>query len=81
MATDPREMLLMLNQWDGCCIGIPPTPYDAIEVRLTAPPRNRQQRMAYYGSVTGRLSVEPYLIDSWLVGLYLMDDALFEMDL
>ena len=22
------ELLVMLNQWDGCCIGVPPTPYD-----------------------------------------------------
>src|SRR5262249_37925267 len=32
MAQEPDEMLAMLNQWDGCCIGVPPTPYDAIEV-------------------------------------------------
>ena len=29
-----NEALVMLNQWDGCCIGVPPTPYDAVEVRL-----------------------------------------------
>ncbi|MFM7135213.1 MAG: hypothetical protein ACKO0W_12970, partial [Planctomycetota bacterium] len=34
IAPTASECLVMLNQWDGCCIGIPPTPYDAIEVRL-----------------------------------------------
>lgn len=81
VAADPRELLVMLNQWDGCCIGVPPTPFDAIEVRLAAPPGHRLTRIALYGSVTGRLSVEPYLADNWLIGLYLMDDALLEMDL
>jgi len=72
---DPREMLMMLNQWDGCCIGVPPTPFDAIEVQLSAAPAQRRPQTSYYGTVTGLLLVEPFLIDSWLVGLYLMDEA------
>ena len=34
MAESADASLMMLNQWDGCCIGVPPTPYDAIEVKL-----------------------------------------------
>lgn len=71
---EPKEMLSMLNQWDGCCIGIPPTPYDAIEVHLKDA-ATKEQRMATYGTVSGRLSVKPYLVGDWLVGLYVMDDA------
>ncbi|MCC6677679.1 MAG: DUF3299 domain-containing protein [Phycisphaerales bacterium] len=73
---EAREMLSMLNQWDGCCIGVPPTPYDAIEVRLkdavTGP-----ERFATFGTVEGRFGVKPYVVGDWLVGLYTMDDAKF----
>ncbi|HMN95578.1 MAG TPA: hypothetical protein PKC43_05070 [Phycisphaerales bacterium] len=78
---DPKEMLAMLNQWDGCCIGVPPTPYDAIEVKLATAPRDRRRQLSYFGTTTGKLSVEPYLVENWLVGLYLMDDAAFTMDM
>ncbi|MGH7244529.1 MAG: DUF3299 domain-containing protein [Phycisphaerales bacterium] len=71
---EPKEMLSMLNQWDGCCIGTPPTPYDAIEVHLKDP-ATKEQRMATYGTISGRLSVKPYLVGDWLVGLYVMDEA------
>jgi len=70
----PRELLSMLNQWDGCCIGIPPTPYDAIEVKL-AKVVTSKERLATYGTVEGKLGVKPYLAGDWLVGLYLMEDA------
>ena len=79
---DTSELLVMLNQWDGCCIGIPPTPYDAIEVSLekAVPPGERHS--ISFGTLTGKLLVSPYLVENWLVGLYLMDDATvrFELD-
>ena len=78
---DTTEMIMMLNQWDGCCIGIPPTPYDAVEVKLTAPVAPGQRHAIRYGTVKGRLTVEPYLIENWLVGLYLMDDATLRLEL
>lgn len=78
---DPTEMLMMLNQWDGCCIGVPPTPYDAIEVKLASAPGERKRQVAYFGAVEGKLSIEPYLIENWLVGLYLMSDARFTLDM
>jgi len=73
----PQELLSMLNQWDGCCIGVPPTPYDAVEVHL-AEPVTKDQRAAVYGVVTGKFGVKPYLAGDWLVGLYLMENAEFE---
>jgi|GEM_PF-829318 len=70
----PTELLSMLNQWDGCCIGVPPTPYDAVEVKLTGTV-TKDQKLTTYGEVEGKLSVKPYLVGEWLVGLYLMDEA------
>jgi hypothetical protein len=70
----PRELLVMLNQWDGCCIGVPPTPYDAIEVR-TADVIKGDDRFATFGTVEGTLQVKPYVVGDWLVGLFIMEDA------
>ena len=78
---ESTEVLVMLNQWDGCCIGIPPTPYDAIEVALTAPVPRSERHAITFGSLTGRLQVSPYLVENWLVGLYLMDDAAIRIEL
>lgn len=70
----PRELLSMLNQWDGCCIGVPPTPYDAVEVHLKDVVA-KEDRLATYGAVEGKLGVKPYLAGDWLVGLYVLEDA------
>ncbi|GEM_PF-280035 len=75
----PNEMLAMLNAWDGCCIGVPPTPYDAVEVRLQDNATAEQMKMSW-GSVTGKFKVEPYLAANWLLGLYLMEDARLEAE-
>ena len=75
------EILVILNQWDGCCIGIPPTPYDAIEVALAKPVPRSQRHAISFGTLVGRLQVSPYLVESWLVGLYLMDDAEINLEL
>lgn len=78
-SADPKEMLVMLNQWDGCCIGVPPTPYDAVEVML-ASPATPSQRFSVHGSVTGKFKVDPYVDAGWLLGLYLMSDAQLKVD-
>lgn len=72
-ATD--EVLLMRNQWDGCCIGVPPTPYDGIEVKLNKPMAGQSSWRMNYGTITGKLAVDPYIVSGWLIGLYLLDDA------
>lgn len=80
VANRPDELLVMLNQWDGCCIGVPPTPYDAIEVRLTAPVTG-EDRYTTYATITGRLGVEPYVSSStdgklkFLLGIYVLNGA------
>jgi hypothetical protein len=74
LVEEPRELLSMLNQWDGCCIGVPPTPYDAVEVRLTKTVKG-PERLTSYGIVRGKLKVEPQLVGKWLVALYAMEEA------
>lgn len=78
-AQTPKEMLVMLNQWDGCCIGVPPTAYDAVEVRL-AKAGTAEDKLNVHGSVTGVFQVDPYESNGWLMGLYLMNDAHAEYD-
>jgi hypothetical protein len=73
----PKELLLMLNQWDGCCIGVPPTPYDAIEVVLDKTVEG-EDRFATTGSLLGKFQVKPYVVGDWLVGLYVMDRGDFK---
>ena len=74
VSTESDELLAMLNQWDGCCIGVPPTPYDAIEVTLNAVVPD-DDRTATFGVVEGRFGVKPYVVGDWLVGLYVMDEG------
>lgn len=76
MAASADECLLMLNQWDGCCLGVPPTPYDAVEVRLAGPVDTRGG-MLNHGTLRGTLRVDPYVMNGWLVGLYVLEDARF----
>lgn len=73
----PKELLGMMNQWDGCCIGVPPTPYDAVEVKL-ASKITEDQRFATVGNIEGTFTIEPFLTGDWLVGLYVMNDASFK---
>ncbi|MHC5026208.1 MAG: hypothetical protein ACYTGR_05525 [Planctomycetota bacterium] len=74
-AQSVSEALCMLNQWDGCCIGVPPSPYDAVEARLSTVYQPVPGHMMRFGTVTGQLKVDPYIVNNWLVGLYLMEDA------
>lgn len=71
---EPRDLLAMLNQWDGCCIGVPPTPYDAIEVMLKKPITG-EDVFAVAGGVTGKFQLKPYVVGDWLVGLYVMEEG------
>ncbi|MFT3686223.1 MAG: hypothetical protein QM783_15095 [Phycisphaerales bacterium] len=73
-STDPKELLVMFNQWDGCCIGVPPTAYDAVETKLDAPVKG-DDKFTTFGTVTGLFKVDPYVDNGWLLGLYMMDHA------
>lgn len=74
IAPSADECMVMLNQWDGCCIGVPPTPYDAVEVKL-AEPVDLSRGVPNYGTIRGVFRTDPYLVNGWLIGLYVMDDA------
>ena len=71
---DVDELLLMMNQWDGCCLGLPPSAYDAVEVRLERPQRVSRWT-TNFGTLTGKFQWDPYLSAGWLVGLYVITDA------
>lgn len=75
---ETRDLLVMLNKWDGCCLGLPPTPYDAVEVKLAEPMRLKGQHMLRYGTITGKFECEPFLVAGWLVGMYRLTDATLE---
>ena len=74
-----HEVLLTLNQWDGCCIGLPPTPFDCVETDLRKPINMRSKHLVRFGTVTGRMSVQPFAIGNWLMGLYRLDNATVDM--
>jgi hypothetical protein len=69
------ELLVMKNRWDGCCIGLPPTPFDCIEASLAAPLKLGAQHAISFGTVRGRLVVEPFKAGAFLLGLYRLQDA------
>jgi len=82
MVTEADEVLMMLNQWDGCCIGVPPTPYDALEVFLTRPLEAESGINIFnYGTVKGKLKVDPYVVNNWLVGLYVLESGTLELEM
>ncbi len=73
-----REIMVMLNRWDGCCIGRPPTAYDCMDVRLAAPMAVTGQHLFRYGTVRGRLRIAPFAAGPYLLGLYELQDATLE---
>ena len=74
IATTTRELLVMQNPWDGCCIGVPPTPYDAIEVVLNHDVDFGNSAVGY-GTVQGTFYLDPYVVDGWVLGIYIIEDA------
>lgn len=72
------EALVMLNQWDGCCLGVPPSPYDSIEVKMEVTMFAERGPSTPFGAVTGKIRIDPYLVNGWLVGLYIMEEASIE---
>ena len=67
------ELLVMKNRWDGCCIGLPPTPFDCIEATLAEPIKLGAKHSISFGTVRGRLAVEPFKAGAFLIGLYRLE--------
>lgn len=76
IATTTRELLVMKNPWDGCCIGVPPSPYDAIEVTLNHDVDFGSSAVGY-GTVQGVFILDPYVVDGWVLGLFLIEEATY----
>ena len=79
IAEEVENVLLTLNRWDGCCIGLPPSPFDCMETSLSRPINMRSKHLVRFGTVTGRMTVQPFAIGNWLMGLYRLDEAKLDM--
>ena len=75
---EAKEAMVMLNKWDGCCIGLPPTPFDSIEATFARPMPVQGQHLFRFGTIKGRLSIEPFVAGTFLLGLYRLEDAVME---
>ena len=75
---EAREAMVMLNKWDGCCIGLPPTPFDSIEASFAQPMAVKGKHLFRFGTFKGRLAVEPFVAGTFLLGLYRLQDAVLE---
>ncbi|MFZ9914727.1 MAG: hypothetical protein ACO3IB_05240 [Phycisphaerales bacterium] len=71
------NVLLTLNRWDGCCIGLPPTAFDAIDAAMREPIDMKGLHLIRFGTFRGRLVVEPIAAGGYLLGLYRIEDATF----
>jgi len=69
------ELLVMRNRWDGCCIGTPPTAFDCVEVTLTKSVPVRGRHLIAYGTIRGRLRIEPFRVGRYLLGLYRIEEG------
>jgi len=69
------ELLVMRNRWDGCCIGTPPTPFDCVEVTLSQSVPVRGRHLISYGTIRGRLRIEPFRVGRFLLGLYRIEEG------
>lgn len=72
------ELLLTRYVWDGCCIGVPPTAYTAVEVSLREPTTRRRLLESRTVSITGTFRIDPYEKRGWLLALYILEDAIIE---
>jgi hypothetical protein len=75
---EAKEAMVMLNKWDGCCIGLPPTPFDSIEAAFATPISVKGMHVYRYGTIKGRMQVEPFAAGSFLLGFYRLEDAVME---
>lgn len=72
---ETKELLVMLNRWDGCCVGLPPTPFDCIEAQLASPMKLGAAHTISYGTIRGKFIVEPFKAGTFLIGLYRLEDS------
>ena len=73
-----KNLLLTLNRWDGCCIGLPPTPFDAIDMDMREPVMMQGLHLFRFATFRGRLVVSPFETGGFLLGLYRLEDTTLE---
>ena len=73
-----KNLLLTLNRWDGCCIGVPPTAFDAIDITMRDPLPMRGLHLTRFGTFKGLFRAECVDAAGFLIGLYRLEDATFE---
>lgn len=73
-----KNLLLTLNRWDGCCIGLPPTPFDAIDMDMREPVMMQGLHLFRFATFRGRLVVSPFETGGFLLGLYGLEDTTLE---
>lgn len=73
-----KNLLLTLNRWDGCCIGVPPTAFDAIDIAMRDPLPMRGLHLTRFGTFKGLFRAECLDAAGFLIGLYRIEDATFE---
>lgn len=73
-----KNLLLTLNRWDGCCIGVPPTAFDAIDIAMRDPLPMRGLHLTRFGTFKGLFRAECLDAAGFLIGLYRLEDATFE---
>ncbi len=72
------ELLVMRNRWDGCCIGTPPTAFDCIEATLVQSIPIRGRHLISFGTIRGRLRIEPFRVGRFLLGLYRIEEGIVD---
>ena len=75
---EAKEAMVMLNKWDGCGVGLPPTPFDSIEATFARPMPVQGQHLFRFGTIKGRLAIEPFVAGTFLLGLYRLEEAVME---
>ena len=70
--TVAKNLLLTLDRWDGCCIGVPPTPFDAIDITMREPLLMRGMHLKRFGTFRGRFAVECVDAAGFLLGCFLL---------
>jgi hypothetical protein len=72
-AEETDELLFTMNRWDGCCIGLPPTVFDSIALRLDRTISLTGQHLIRFGTVRGQLHIEPFAVGGMMLGLYRLE--------
>ncbi len=72
---ETSELLVTMNKWDGCCIGLPPTAFDSLETRLDAPVAFQGKHIVRFGTLRGQFRVEPVSVGGFLLSLYRLEHA------